>query len=95
MLGRSSRARDNDAEGSARQPLLNDSQEDLHADSNSRVLFNAGGDDEDDEDYYEASALDRPASPPVKPGHSVRFNEDVQVIAPPIRSMTESRETGA
>lgn len=94
MLGRSSRARSNDAEGSARQPLLNDSQEDLH-EGNGRVIFNAAGDDDDEEDYVEASALAHPESPPGKPGHSVRFNEDVQVIAPPLRAMTESRETGA
>ena len=95
MLGRASRPRGNDAEGSVSQPLLNGSQEDLHESSNSRVIFSAAGDDEDDEDYYEASALDHAGSPPPKSGHSVRFNEDVQVIAPPMRSMTESRETGA
>ncbi|KIP10865.1 hypothetical protein PHLGIDRAFT_184036 [Phlebiopsis gigantea 11061_1 CR5-6] len=92
MLGRTARPRGNDAEASASQPLLNDSQEDLHEGS-SRVIFSAGGDDEDEDDYYEASALDPAGSPPAKSGHSVRFNEDVQVIAPPMRSMTESRET--
>lgn len=95
MLGRSSRARSNDAEGSARQPLLNDSQEDLH-EGNGGLIFNLDGDDdEEDDDCIEASALAHPESPPGKPGHSVRFNEDVQVIAPPLRAMTESRETGA
>ena len=95
MLGRSSRTRSNDPEGSARQPLLNDSQEDLHETTNGRVIFDAPGDDDDDDDYVEASALDHVESPQPKPGHSVRFNEDVQVIAPPLRSMTSSRETGA
>lgn len=94
MLGRSRATRDNDAEGSTRQPLLGGSQEDLHDTPHGDVLFTTG-DDEDDDDYVEASALDHLDSPPTKPGHSVRFNEDVQVIAPPIRSMMESRETGA
>ena len=94
MLGRSSGTRSNDPESSARQPLLNDSQEDLHEGTNGRVIFSAAGDDEDDEDYVEASALDHIESPPAKSAHSVRFNEDVQVIAPPLRSMTASRETG-
>ncbi|GJE94466.1 amino acid transporter [Phanerochaete sordida] len=92
MLGRSRNTRESDTEGSTRQPLLGGSQEDLHSGLNGDVLFTTGSDDED-EDYVEASALGRPDSPPVKSSHSVRFNEDVQVIAPPLRSMTQSRET--
>ena len=94
MLGRSKRPRETDAEGSTRQPLLNGSQDDLHAPEGDRVLFNI--EDEDDEDYVEASALDHPELPPAKSGQSVRFDENVQVrvFAPPLRSMTESRETG-
>lgn len=95
MLGRSKRTRETDAEGSSRQPLLNGSQEDLHASGAGTVLFDVVDDDE--EDYVEASALDRPDTPPGKAGQSVRFDDNVQVrvFAPPIRSMAESREAGA
>ena len=94
MLGRSRRTRESDAEGATRQPLLHGSQEDLQSPENGGVIFNV--EDDDDEDYVEASALDRPESPQAKPGQSVRFDENVQVrvFAQPIRSMTESRETG-
>jgi solute carrier family 38 (sodium-coupled neutral amino acid transporter), member 11 len=96
MLGRGKRTRETDSEEATRQPLLTGSQENFHSAKDGRVLFNVE-DDEDDDEYVEASALNRPESPPTKPGQSVRFNEDVQVrvFAPPIRSMTESRETGA
>ena len=107
MLGRSKRQRQGDATGAAhdadqQQPLLNGSDEDLHAPHthppSDDVIFNMP--DEDDADYAEASALDAPedtnadAHTP-RTGHSVRFREDVQVIGPPLRSMQESRETGA
>jgi hypothetical protein len=32
--------------------------------------------------------------PPLRTGHAVRFKEDVQVIAPSLRSTTSSREAG-
>lgn len=95
MLGRISRQRQGDVEGGAQdqQPLLNDSQEDLHHSQSESVIFSVN--DEDDE-YVEASALDATEESPLpKSGHSVRFQEDVQVIGPSLRSMTESRETRA
>lgn len=95
MLGRSKRTHEDDPEGFARQPLLNNSEEDLHHPAgSSNVLFTAGDDDDGDDDYVEASALDAQDSPPPKTGHSVRFREEVQVIAPPLRSTTDSREAG-
>lgn len=94
MLGRTKRTRQADA-GAAhdQQPLLNGSEEDLHHPQSDDVIFSVQ--DDDDDEYAEASALDAAEESPVpKSGHSVRFREDVQVIGPSLRSMTESRETG-
>lgn len=95
MLGRSKKQRQENA-GAAHdeQPLLNGSEEDLHHPASGSVLFSV---DDDDEDYAEISALDAQdaESPVPKSGHSVRFHEEVQVIAPPLRSTAESREIGA
>ncbi|KAI0743899.1 amino acid transporter [Daedaleopsis nitida] len=90
MLGRSNRPHGHDDEGGVNQPLLNNSDEDLPAHQNDDVLFTV--DDEDDEDGSEELLGDvsenddrrRPA---------VRFQEEVQVIAPSLRSTTQSRET--
>lgn len=90
MLGRNKRARNDQGESSTTQPLLNGSQEDLH--DNSDVLFKV--EDEDEDDYVEASALGNAESPTSKQKHNVRFQEEVQVWAPPLRSTTDSRETG-
>ncbi|KAI0268713.1 amino acid transporter [Gloeopeniophorella convolvens] len=86
MLGRS--ARQNAHAGSeASQPLLNSSHDDL-APPNGDVLFAI-----DDDDDQESSALGEvPAQS--KGDHSVRFQEEVQVIAPPLRSTYQSREAG-
>lgn len=46
----------------------------------------------DDDFDEESSALNEPTP---KPEHGVRFQEEVQVIAPPLRSTTSSREAGA
>ncbi|KAJ8696883.1 hypothetical protein PTI98_006709 [Pleurotus ostreatus] len=43
----------------------------------------------DDDFDEESSALNEPT---LKPEHGVRFQEEVQVIAPPLRSTTSSRE---
>ena len=92
MLGRSTRkAGPEDHEG--QRLLNNDSQEDLHESSNG-VLFAVQ--DDDDDDGLESSALDGPSSAHVRTpgtGH-VRFQDEVQVIAPPLRSTTSSREAG-
>ncbi len=96
MLGRNKRERETDGESSTRQPLLNDSQEDLHGsgNGNSDLLFNV--DDEEEGVYEEASALDHvEETPRAKSGRTVHFQEEVQVYAEPLRSTTESRETGA
>lgn len=91
MLGRSKRARESDGDTTTRQPLLNDSQEDLHHNT-SDVVFSV--DDDDEDEYLEASALDHTESPRSKSGHTVRFQEEVEVYAAPLRSTTDSREVG-
>ncbi|KAJ3476745.1 hypothetical protein NLI96_g10948 [Meripilus lineatus] len=91
MLGRSTNNTRGTShhEGAARQPLLNRSDEDLSA-RHDDVLFNV--DDDSDDPFEETTALDRGDSPPPKSGLSVRFDEDVRIIAPPLRSTTQSRE---
>lgn len=92
MLGRGSRP--SSRLGEASQPLLNSSREDLSAPASNHgdVLFSAH-----DEDDFEHSALDGPDpdSRETKAERSVRFQEDVQVVGPPLRSTYQSRETGA
>lgn len=88
MLGRT-RQDAHDPEGTATQPLLGHSDEDLPARNNEDVIFSVG----DDDDADESSALSRLDSPIDTPGH-VRFREDVQVIGLPLRSTFESREAG-
>ncbi|KZT08313.1 amino acid transporter [Laetiporus sulphureus 93-53] len=85
MLGRA-KQRDRDQDGSASQPLLSRS-EDISPRHSDEVLFSV----EDEDDLDESSALSIPDSPESRPGH-VRFQEDVQVIGPPLRSTFESRE---
>ncbi|KAI0699242.1 amino acid transporter [Cytidiella melzeri] len=89
MLGRNRREREIDGESSTRQPLLNGSQEDLH-EENSDLLFNV--EDDEEEGYEEASALDPVDTARPKPSRNVHFQEEVQVFAAPLRSTTESRE---
>ena len=107
MLGRPSRPRGRDEEGGATQPLLNDSDEDLPSSSapsshsprpNGDVLFSVD-DDSDGDDGEEELLGHEDINPHAhgaegKPVHTVRFQEDVQVIAPPLRSTFQSRETG-
>ena len=92
MLGRSSRPRTRDEEGGVNQPLLNDSDEDLPAGAKDNVLFSVDdGSDDDQEDELLANGDGH-----AEPGRpTVRFEENVQVIAPPLRSTFQSRETGA
>lgn len=68
----------------AYQPLLNNDDED--------VLF-SGADDSDDDIQVPARLPDPSTSKPS--GRSVRFEEDVQVIAPSLKSTTASREAGS
>lgn len=83
MFAANSRAREA-ADGEARQPLLNASHEDVPADSN-QVVFSV-----DDEDSESSSAEPWSAVRRIEP--SVRFQEEVQVIGPPLRSTIQSRE---
>ena len=108
MLGRTNRLRGRDEEGGASQPLLNDSDEDLpesnltpishSARPNDSVLFAV--EDESDDDNEEDLLGDEDVNKhshtgeEARPNHTVRFQEDVQVIAPPLRSTFQSRETG-
>ena len=75
------------------RPLLVSSREDLSSTSPStdNVLFAIDG----DEDEHETSALEDTGTPRRgKADQSVRFQEQVQVIAPPLWSTLESREAG-
>lgn len=74
------------------RPLLVSSREDLSLTSASaeNVLFSIEG----DEDEHETSALEDTHSRRSKTDQTVRFEEHVQVIAPPLRCTTESREAG-
>lgn len=70
----------------AYQPLLDhDDDED--------VLFSGADDDSDDDLQLPARLPDPSTSKPS--GRSVRFEEDVQVIAPSLKSTTASREAGS
>lgn len=73
-------SRKKDSHG-ASEPLLSRTQEDLVAEE--REIFAV--EDSDDED----SALHRDRTP-----HTVRFEDHVQVIGPPLRSTINSREAG-
>ncbi|KAL6310332.1 amino acid transporter [Sparassis latifolia] len=86
MLGKP-RNRSHDQEGTASEPLLRQSDDSLNGED-SDVLFSL-----DDDDLAEGSSLvssEEPQQP--KSSHSVRFQEDVQVIGPPLRSTFQSRE---
>lgn len=94
MLGRSTRPRTRDEEGGVNEPLLNDSDEDLPARAKDDVLFSVDDGSEDDhEDELLAVADENGHAEHGRP--TVRFEESVQVIAPPLRSTFQSRETGA
>ncbi|KAJ8589334.1 amino acid transporter [Rhizopogon salebrosus TDB-379] len=87
MFAANSRAREAKADGEARQPLLNDSHEDVSADEPNQVVFSIP----DDEDSESSSAAEGWSD--ARRAHSgVRFQEEVQVIGPPLRSTTQSRE---
>ncbi|KAL4080369.1 transmembrane amino acid transporter protein-domain-containing protein [Scleroderma yunnanense] len=72
--------------GEVRQPLLNGSQEDLvgHDEGQSQLLFAMPDDGESN-----TSSL---GSSPRRSEPVVRFQEEVQVIGPPLRSTLQSRE---
>jgi sodium-coupled neutral amino acid transporter 11 len=84
MFGGQRTTRGRDApDGEARQPLLSSSRERLPEDS---VVFAVDSDsDHESEELHD---------PPNDSARSVRFQEDVQIIAPPLRSAAHSREVG-
>lgn len=84
MLGRGGR-RNGQISGDG-QPLLQDSHE--HEDSDTLFAI-----EDEDEDVLETSALEDSHSRS-KADHSVRFQDQVQVIAPSLRSTIQSREAG-
>lgn len=71
----------------ASQPLLYDDEDDED------LLFSAAEEGSDDDIEVPARLPDPPTSKPS--GRSVRFEEDVQVIVPSLRSTTASREAGS
>jgi len=98
MLGRG--GRQNGRVNGDSQPLLSHSREDLSTTATTGdddgVLFSI-----EDDDGLETSALVEnthtpppPHSPRNKADQAVRFQEEIQVIAPPLRSTSESREAG-
>jgi sodium-coupled neutral amino acid transporter 11 len=88
MFATNSRAREATADGEARQPLLNDSHEDISVDEPNQVVFSAPDDEESESNSAEAWEDTR------RTQSGVRFQEEVQVIGPPLRSTTQSREAG-
>jgi solute carrier family 38 (sodium-coupled neutral amino acid transporter), member 11 len=84
MLGRG--GRQNGHVNGDSQPLLDSSREDLS--TTDSVVFAI-----EDDDDQETSALEETHSKG-KEDHSVRFQDEVQVIAPRLRSTLESREAG-
>jgi solute carrier family 38 (sodium-coupled neutral amino acid transporter), member 11 len=86
MLGR--KGHQNGHVNGDNQPLLDDSRED-HSILTDNVVFAI----EEDDDDQETSALEE-IRPGGKEDHSVRFQDEVQIIAPRLRSTLESREAG-
>jgi sodium-coupled neutral amino acid transporter 11 len=87
MFGQQSRKDRNALSNSeSAQPLLSRSQEDLVQDDS--VIFAI-----DDEELDEH--IERGSPYPERPEHNVRFEDEVQVIGPPLRSTIQSREAGA
>src|ERR1700732_3704467 len=87
MFGQTSRKDRNGAsDGESRQPLLGGSHSQVHEDN---VIFAI--DDEDETSNVHHSEDGSPQ--PERPDHTVRFQEEVQVIGPPLKSTIQSRET--
>lgn len=82
MFGQQSRKDRNASSNSeSSQPLLSSPQED------ERVVFAIDEDEDEHLDPGLSSFVERPE-------HSVRFEDEVQVIGPPLRSTIQSREAG-
>ena len=97
MFGRSATQRDRNNNESS-QPLLTDDHDNVRS---SPIIFALN--DSDDEPLpsppltLSRSLSPSPSAPPPQQQqqHSVRFHDYVQVIGPPLRSTTHSREVGA
>jgi len=74
----------------AHQPLLENNDDD---DDDDDVLFNTADGDSDD-DFHIPARLPDPSTSRTG-GRSVRFEEDVHVIAPSLKSTMASREAGS
>lgn len=90
IMFRQTKDRSPSGEGESRQPLLRSSLDDL---AEERTIFAVDDHDLDDDDELEENtALDN--SKGARADHSVRFQEDVHVIGPSLRSTQSSREAG-
>lgn len=79
-------------DGTTTEPLLgNTDGHDSDPDVDEPIIFAVN----DEDDLEDSSALGDTDSPTHKSGHSVRFQDYVQVIGPPLRSTIQSREAGA
>lgn len=85
LSGRQPQPRRMQDEESTRQPLLD--EEDRNP-----VLFSTDGDEQETEDVLGHDNGEDEDRPPR--GRSVHFEEEVRVIAPPLRSTMASREAG-
>ena len=85
MFNSSSRQQKPNGDENARQPLLDEE------DRNGHVLFSV-----DDDEEGAAEHFDRNEDEESRPNktRSVRFQEEVRIIAPPLRSTLASREAG-
>lgn len=83
------RQQGNNADGETRQPLLGQDHDRVHEDT---VVFSVD-DDDDDDGLHESSAF-ADEHEHAHPKRSVRFQEEVRVIGPPLRSTMQSREAG-
>jgi hypothetical protein len=89
MFGHNSRKdRSAPSDGESRQPLLSRSYEDSVQDEG--VIFAIDNDEDDTDNIHSGNRSPQPE----RPEHSVRFQEEVQVIGPPLKSTIQSRETG-
>lgn len=74
------------------EPLLGDPNGHVAEDS---VVFSVEDDEDDDESEHGRYDEDSGEAPdPLKRKRSVRFEDDVQVLGPPLRSTIQSREAG-
>ena len=93
MFGRTAKPNARETEGEASEPLLNRSRDEL-ATSDDRVVFSVHDDDDDDDDDEDEDDDGNAYTADSRLPQRVRFQEEVQVVALPLRSTMQSRETG-